>query len=322
MFPARWRTGVLSLSQALAGAGTVTVLDGTTLLLAGGSVSALNVGGLLYNTGTLIVSGGATGTGTIAAERGGALELGAGATLPVSFAESNVMVTLDRPVGYQGRLVGFGQGDTLVLDGLRGSPAGVINGDTLAVMAGGTTLDTIPLAGNYIGANFTATTAGNITVVTNTRGAPPRDDLSINLMDKIQRVVPSDFPHQLLFWWADSPDRRDACVGIGPLVSVSNSIGLPGSLVAALENEVSLAAASWCQYIAGAVPLRVSLTFINSGDFGSELSEGAPGALIANGQTIDGHAVFIPDGLHAVETGQYAGGASTDLRITVIASAT
>jgi hypothetical protein len=42
------------------------------------------LGGLLYDTGTIVV------------ERGGALERGAGATPSVSFAGSNVIVTLDQ----------------------------------------------------------------------------------------------------------------------------------------------------------------------------------------------------------------------------------
>jgi hypothetical protein len=85
----------------------------------------------------------------------------------------------------------------------------VINGDTLAVVAGGTTPDAISLAGNYTGASFAAPTVGNTIVVTNMAGAPARDDLSMNL------------------------------------ISVSNSIGLSGSFVAAFENEVSLAVANW-----------------------------------------------------------------------------
>jgi hypothetical protein len=278
--------GGLDLQSSVAGAGTMTVLDGSTLQIEGGNASGLNVGGLLYDTGTLSVTGSAIGTGTIVVEQGGALVLAGGAMPSVSFAGSDVTVTLDQPASYRGTLVGFGQGDTLVLDGLQGSSATMISGDTLAVIAGGITLDTIALAGNDAGASFAATTVGTSTVVTNTAGAPPRDDLAIDL------------------------------------VNVTNAVGLTGSLVTAFENEVSLAAANWGQYITGVVPLRVSLTFVDSGDFGSELAEGAPGALVADGQTIDGHAIFIPDSVYALQTGQYAAGTTSDINITVIASAT
>lgn len=278
--------GSLDLQSTVAGSGTMTVLDGSTLQIEGGSASALDAGGLLYDTGTLSISGSVTGTGTIVVEHGGALVLGGAAMPSVSFAGSDVTVVLGQPASYQGTLVGFGQGDTLILDGLQGSSATVVGGDTLAVIAGGITLDTIPLAGDYAGASFAATSVGTTTVVTNAAGAPPRDDLAIDL------------------------------------VGVTNVIGLAGSVVTAFENEVSLAAANWGQYITGVVPLRVSLTFVDAGDFGSELAEGAPGALVANGETIDGHAIFIPDGLYALQTGQYAAGTTSDINITVIASAT
>ncbi len=50
---------------------------------------------------------------------------------------------------------------------------------------------------------------------------------------------------------------------------MSNAIGLAGSIVTAIENEVSLAAVNWGQYITGAAPLRVFLGFIDTGDFGA-----------------------------------------------------
>jgi len=37
------------------------------------------------------------------------------------------------------------------------------------------------------------------------------------LVDLIRRVVPPDYIHHPLFWWADSPDPKDASVGIGRL---------------------------------------------------------------------------------------------------------
>jgi hypothetical protein len=109
----------------------------------------------LPDTGTLDVSGTVTGTGTIIVENGGALELGGSATPSMSFAGSNVTVTLAQPAEYHGILVGFGRGDTLILNGLHGTSATVINGNTLAVMEGGSTLDSVALAGNYSRATFT-----------------------------------------------------------------------------------------------------------------------------------------------------------------------
>jgi hypothetical protein len=43
-------------------------------------------------------------------------------------------------------------------------------------------------------------------------------------MDKIRRMGPLDFSHQPWFFWADSPDRKDAFVGIGPLGHVADAL--------------------------------------------------------------------------------------------------
>jgi hypothetical protein len=40
---------------------------------------------------------------------------------------------------------------------------------------------------------------------------------SADLVDISRRIVPPGYMHQPLFRWADSPDRKDASVGIGPL---------------------------------------------------------------------------------------------------------
>jgi hypothetical protein len=42
-----------------------------------------------------------------------------------------------------------------------------------------------------------------------------------DLADIIRRLVPPDYIHYPLFWWADSPDRKDASVGIGTTSSLS-----------------------------------------------------------------------------------------------------
>jgi hypothetical protein len=76
---------------------------------------------------------------------------------------------------------------------------------------------------------------------------------------------------------------------------VSNAIGPAGSMVTAIEDEVSLMPANWGQYITRAAQLRVFLGFVDAGDFAGELALGSPSGLIANGQIIDGRSVFIPD---------------------------
>lgn len=276
--------GSLILGSA-AGGGSVSVAAGSTLIMAGGSASALTAGGLLFDTGSLTVGGAVAGSGTIVVENGGALEIGAGGSAAVSFAGSNVSVQLDAPSQYTGTLTGFGLGDTLDLVGVAGTAAAVVNANTLVVTGPGGTLATVALAGNYTGATFTAVASGGTTVVTNLAGAPARDDMPITL------------------------------------TSVTDDVGLSGSLIAAIEQEVTYAAENWGQYITGAAPLRVSLTFVDGGSFGSELAEGSPGGFIATGGTINGGAVFEPDSLYALQTGNYASGFASDVAITLIASA-
>jgi hypothetical protein len=276
--------GTLILAGAVSGDGAIQVQSGSELIMAGGTVGALTVNGAIYDAGTLLVTGTVAGGGTIVVEHGGALEFGGAASAALVLSGDDVTVTLDDPTQFGGTLSGFGLGNTLVLDGLQGSSADVVNGNTLVVLAGGTTVDTVVLGGNDAGATFSAVTSGTNTVVTNIAGAPARDDMPITL------------------------------------VSVSNTIGVSASLVAEIENELTYAADNWGQYITGAAPLRVSLTFVNAGAFGSEIASGSPGDFISNGETIDGHAVYVPDSLYTLETGDYASGTSTDIAITLVAS--
>ena len=227
--------GSLILGSTITGAGTLSAASGSTLILAGGSASALNADGNIFDTGTLSITGSITGAGTVAVENGGALEFGGTSTTGLSFAGSNVSVTLDSPTQYHGSLIGFGQGDTLILKGVLGSAASIINSNTLSVTTGGSTV-ALALAGNYSGATFATQTAGGNTVITNLTGAPARHNLSATI------------------------------------VSVTDNAGLSGSLLAAIENEVTFAADNWGQYLTGATPLRVALRFVNTGAFASELS--------------------------------------------------
>jgi hypothetical protein len=183
-------------------------------------------------------------------------------------------------------LTGIGLGDTLVLDGIQGTSATAVNGDTLAVVSGGVTLDTLALSGNYAGATFIATTVGSNTVVQNTRGAPARDDMPIVLANG----------------------------------TITNNASLGTTLVNEIQADLTAAAENWGQYITGAIPLRVSLTIDSSGSNGNELAVGSPGDLISTGQTVDGHLLYEPNSDYALTTGNYANGTTADVNITLFAS--
>jgi hypothetical protein len=99
--------------------------------------------------------------------------------------------------------------------------------------------------------------------------------------------------------------RRD---GIG-----SETIGLSSNRVAAIENDLSFAVAEWGQYGTGAAPLRISFSFVDSGNFGGELAQGPPGGFVPVRQTTDGRAIYLPDRLYALQTGNYASGFASNL---------
>lgn len=125
---------------------------------------------------------------------------------------------------------------------------------------------------------------GNTTVIANISGAPARDGMSVTL------------------------------------VNVTDNVGLSGSLIATIENEVTYAAENWGRYITGAAPLRVSLTFAGSGSYGSEIATGGPGNYVADGQTLNGDAIYLPDSQQTLQTGAYTAGTTADVAMTMIAS--
>ncbi len=271
--------------SAMTGNGALTVAAGSELVMPGATLSNLADNGVIYDTGAIAVTGSLSGSGTILVEQG-ALEFANASSATVAFAGSGVTIALASPSQFHGVVAGFEPGDTLLLSGISATSATIVNGNTLALMAGGATLDTLTLAGGYTGASFLAVASNGTTSVTNLSGAPARDGIGIET------------------------------------IAVTNTIGLSASLVAAIENDLSFAVADWGQYITGAAPLRISLSFANSGNFGGELALGSPGGFVSNGQTIDGHPIYIPDSLYALQTGNYATGFSSDIAITVIASAT
>lgn len=275
----------MALKDVISGTGALDVLSGSTLIVSGGSVGtiAIGTGGTLYDTGALAVSGTISGSGVLEITPGATLEAGGAISQGVSFSGAYSTLKLDSPGQFTGKLTGFGAGDLLVLGGVSANSATVVNGSTLAVMSGGSTVDTIALNGNYAGATFSAQTLGGNTVIQSVAGAPAHDGMPINL------------------------------------VSFTDNASLSSTVEQEIVNDLSAAAAEWGQYIYGLAPLRVSLTIATTGSFGGELAQGSPGGYIANGQTIDGHKIYEPDSLYALTTGTYSS-FSTDVAITVFAT--
>jgi hypothetical protein len=275
--------GTMQLTVPVTGGGTLEVTAGSELVMPGATVVSLIDDGVIYASGPVDVTGSLAGSGTILIEQG-ELALAQGSSATLAFAGSGVTIALDAPAQFHGVVSGFEQGDTLLLKGIGATSGTIVNGNTLALMSGATTVDTVTLAGNYAGATFNVSNAGGTTAVTSLSGAPARDDMQIATID------------------------------------VTNTIGLADSLVVAIENDLSFAVSEWGQYIVGATGLRVSLDFVSGGNFGGELAEGSPGGFVPTGQTIDGHPIYIPDSLYALETGNHTTGFSSDLAITIVAS--
>jgi hypothetical protein len=275
--------GTTQLTAPVTGSGGIQVTLGSELVMPGATVVSMIDDGVIYASGSVDVTGSLAGSGTILIEQG-QLALAQATSATLAFAGSGVTIALGDAGQFHGVVAGFEPSDTLLLGGISATSATIVNGNTLALMSGATTLDTVTLAGNYSGATFGVSNAGGTTSVINLSGAPGRDDLGI------------------------------------ATIAVTNTIGLSNSLVVAIENDVSFALSEWGQYVVGAAGLRVSLDFVDGGNFGGELAEGSPGGFVPTGQTIDGHPIFIPDSLYALETGNYATGFSSDLAITIIAS--
>lgn len=102
----------------------------------GGSACVLNADGHKLDTGTPSITGSMTGGGTVVVENAGELDCGGTITTDLSFAGSNVKVTLGASAQYHESLNEFGRGDTLILQSDIGSAASVVNSDTLSVNHG------------------------------------------------------------------------------------------------------------------------------------------------------------------------------------------
>ena len=151
------------------------------MILAGATPTAITNNGVIYNTGGLLDINALSGASTLVVQSGGTIDIGVATSENVVFSGSNAEIILGTPLLYSGTLAGFGNGDRLVLNGLTANSATVVNGNTLAVISSGTTVDTVLLSADYTGATFGAVTVGGNTVITNIAGAPARNDMPFNI---------------------------------------------------------------------------------------------------------------------------------------------
>jgi len=271
--------GALYIPGAIGGTGSLTIGPGSSLSLAGADPSTVANNGVVFDTAGLLDINALTGSGTLVVQSGGTLELNAPTSETIVFSGDNAKVVLETPLLYSGTLVGFGPDDTLVLNGLSADAATVVNGDTLAVIAHGATVDTLALSGDYTGATFTAGTVGATAVITNIAGAPPRDDMPFT-------------------------------------ISLSDTAGLTTGQEDAIVNDLSAAALDWAQYVTGHAPLRIQLN-ITSGAHGSELASGGFASSIDSGETINGETIVIPSSIYALTTGNYVAGSTADVVVNL-----
>jgi hypothetical protein len=261
--------GALYSPGAIAGTGTLTVMSGSSLILAGATPSSITNNGVIYDTSGVLDVNALSGAGTLVVQGGATLDVAVGISESIVFSGTSAGVVLGAPILYSGTVAGFGLGDTLTLNGLSANAATVVNSDTLAVISSGVTVDTVALAGNYTGATFSAMTVGGNAVITNTGGAPARDDMPFT-------------------------------------ISVTNAAGLSGSQVTAVVNILSAAALDWAQYVTGHAPLRIQLN-INTSSNGGELASGGPGDVINTGSISNGNGKTIvePNSIYTLVTGNY-----------------
>jgi hypothetical protein len=276
--------GALDIPGSIGGTGSLTVASGRSLILEGAAQASISYAGVIYNTAGLLDIDALSGSGTLVVQNGGTIDLGVATSESVVFAGSNATLILGTPLLYSGTLAGFGLGDSLMLNGITADAATIVAGNTLELLNGGLAAGSFHLAGDYTGAGFAVAMSGSSAVVSNTSGAPVRDDMPVT-------------------------------------VSLNDTAGLSGVEEDAIVNVLSAAAADWGQYITGHAPLRIQLN-INTAANGSELASGGPGAYVATGQTIAGHAVFEPSSIYALTTGNYAPNSSADIIINLPASST
>ncbi|MDE2575030.1 MAG: Hint domain-containing protein [Rhodospirillales bacterium] len=171
--------GVLDLAAGLSGAGALQVDANAFLALAGAiGQPILDNGTVQAVSGTLSLSGTITGSGGFLVQGGSAgavttLDLASAVSGAVAFNGAYGALRLESPAGFSGAIIGFGTGDTIELVGAVATGA-TLNGGTLSILNGSSTIDTLSLSGNYAGASFTAATSGGVAMIT-ASGIAPRD---------------------------------------------------------------------------------------------------------------------------------------------------
>jgi hypothetical protein len=272
--------GVLNLAGGVAGTGVLSVASGSALILAGDAPASVVNNGTIYDTAGLLNIGTLTGTGMLVAQNGGTIEIGGAASQAIVFSGSNATVRLDAPGSYTGTLAGFGLGDALVLAGVTATAANITNNNTLAILNGGATVDTVVLSGNYAGAAFTVSQSGSLATIRNTGGAPARQDFQFT-------------------------------------ISVNDTASITVDDETKIVNDLSAAALDWAQYVTGYAPLRIQLNISNNPAPGSELANGGFTTSVATGQIVNGATIFIPSSLYALTTGSYIAGIASDIVINL-----
>ena len=282
--------GALDVTSTIAGIGALVVNAASSLLLRGASASSLTNNGTVYNTGGLLNIGTLTGGGTIVAYNGSTVEIGGAASQSLVFGGAAATVRLDNPLTFTGTLGGFGGADSLfaadqlVLAGMSGTSAQIVNNNTLAVISGGTTLDTVVLSGNYTGATFSTSLVGGATVVRPLAGAPVRD-------------------------------------GLKATVSLTDQAGLDVTTENNIVADLQAALARWGQYITGAAPLRIALTITNTTN-GAIVASAGPATTTPSGVTIGGKSIVTPSSMFALNSGNYVQGSTSDINVSVLGGGT
>lgn len=280
--------GRLTIPGSIAGTGALSVASGGVLQVQGASATSLANNGTIFNTAGFLNIGSLTGAGTIVVYNGSSIEVGgtvaAGQT--INFGGANVTARLDNPAVFGGTLVGFGPGDTanaadkLVLAGITGTGAQILNSNTLSVTTAGSPVN-ILLAGNYTGATFAVSTAGGATTIVPMAGAPAR-------------------------------------TGLTAVVTLNDQAGLTQTVENNIITDLQAAVAAWGQYITGQVPLRIALNITAGGSTSTgELADAAPTSSIDSGTQIGGKEVFTPSSELALTTGTYQPNTTSDITVTI-----
>ena len=280
--------GRLVVPGSIGGSGSLSLANGGTLLVQGASAPSLTNNGTIFNTAGFLNLGSVTGSGTIVVYNGASIEVAgsvaAGQT--ILFGGANVTARLDSPLAFNGTLAGFGPGDSafagdkLVLAGVTGTSAQIVNSNTLSVTTSGSPVN-IALAGNYTGAVFSVSAAGGNTTVQQVSGGPVRS-------------------------------------GFSAIVTLNDQAGLSATVQNNIITDLQAAVSAWAQYLTGAAPLRISLTITSASQTSSgELADAKPTSSIDSGVTSGGKKIFTPSSAFALNNGIYQPNTAADIDVTI-----